>query len=103
MLPYQKETDKSTGLTSEQAVRYREKRRVKMVNIQSSCPILMKKFSSLRQKVLNNAKESLRHQIKIVNCSFIYIFVIYKYEFVNYIFIFVDYEYTFLLTLTGFV
>lgn len=48
MLPYQKETDKSTGLTSEQAVRYREKRRVKMVNIQSSCPILMKKvlFSS---------------------------------------------------------
>lgn len=66
-----------------------------MVNIQSSCPMLMKKFSSLHQKVPNNAKESLRHRIKVINCSFIYIFVIYKYEFVNYIFIFADYEYTF--------
>ncbi len=28
------------------------------------CPMLMKKFSSLRQKALNNAKESLRHRIK---------------------------------------
>ena len=64
MLPYQNETDKSTGLTSEQAVRYREKRRVKMVNIQSSCPMLMKKCSSLRQKVPNNAEESLRHRTK---------------------------------------
>ena len=64
MLPYQKETDKSTDLTSEQAVRYREKRRVKMVNIQSNCPILMKKFSSLHQKVPNNAEKSLRHRIK---------------------------------------
>lgn len=45
-------------------MRYREKRRGKMVKIQFSCPILMKKFSSLRQKVLNNAKESLRHRIK---------------------------------------
>ena len=35
-----------------------------MVNIQSSCPMLMKKFSSLHQKVPNNAKESLRHRIK---------------------------------------
>lgn len=95
MLPYQKETDKSTNLTSEQAVRYREKRRVKMVNIQSNCPILMKKFSSLHQKVPNNAEKSLRHRIKVINCSFIYIFVIYKYEFVNYIFIFANYEYTF--------
>ena len=64
MLPYQKETDKSTDLTSEQAVRYREKRRVKMVNLQSNCPILMKKFSSLHQKVPNNAEKSLRHRIK---------------------------------------
>ena len=64
MLPYQKETDKSTDLTSEQAVRYREKRRVKMVNIQSNCPILLKKFSSLHQKVPNNAEKSLRHRIK---------------------------------------
>ena len=32
--------------------------------IQSSCPMLMKKFSSLHQKVPNNAKESLRHRIK---------------------------------------
>ena len=35
-----------------------------MVNIQSSCPMLMKKFSSLHQKVPNNAKESLLHRIK---------------------------------------
>lgn len=70
MLPYQKETDKSTDLTSEQAVGYREKRRVKMVNMQSSCPMLMKKFSSLHQKVLNNAKESLRHRIKCCKLQF---------------------------------
>jgi hypothetical protein len=37
---------------------------VKMVNIQSNCPILMKKFSSLHQKVPNNAEKSLRHRIK---------------------------------------
>ena len=35
-----------------------------MVNIQSSCPMLMKKFSSLHQKVPNNAEESLRRRIK---------------------------------------
>lgn len=70
MLPYQKETDKSTDLTSEQAVRYREKRRVKMVNIQSNCPILMKKFSSLHQKVPNNAEKSLRHRIKSYKLQF---------------------------------
>ena len=40
-----------------------------MVNIQSSCPMLMKKFSSLHQKVPNNAEESLRHVPAV--CDFV--------------------------------